>query len=237
MPYPVAARGKGVLANAFTPASISGNVGYWLGTNLSKLWQDSIRTLQVGADGDPVGACDEGSSNGQNMLQATSANKPTYKDPGHLLFDGNDFLKDATLTFVAKPASFFARVNAAALGNRSIYSGAGGSLQWRIKNTGQFELLVASVALVGTSTGSISVGEDAVVGVTYSSAGAFAFYKNAIGIGSGTNNRAVSADSDTIGGKGGATEAWSGNIKAVAVYNNVISSGDITLLTSWMQSL
>lgn len=237
MPYPVAARGKGVLSTAFSPASIDGNVGFWLGTNLSKLWQDSARTLQVGADGDPTGACDEGSGNGQNMLQATSANKPTYKDPGHLLFDGNDFLQDTSLTYVAKPGSIFARVSPAVLGNRSIFSGAGGSMQYRINGAGKFELLVASVAVVGTSTGTIGIGEDAVVGVTYSNVGAFVFYKNAIGIGSGTNDRVVAGDSDTIGGKGGALENWNGNIKAVAVYNNVISSGDITLLTSYMQSL
>lgn len=79
---------------AFTPADLftAEAGGWWQASDLSKLWQDSARTTQVAADGDPVGAWDT-NVNSTHFLQATSGARPLYKTSAGvhwLQFDGAD---------------------------------------------------------------------------------------------------------------------------------------------------
>ncbi len=64
---------------AFAPDDVSG-LTLWLDANvIGTLWQDSARTTQVSADGDPVGAHDDSSGVGNNFSQSTSGARPTYQ--------------------------------------------------------------------------------------------------------------------------------------------------------------
>lgn len=89
---------KGFVAGSapFDPASLfTGGYtgGYYDASDLSTLWQDSARTTPVTADGDPVGAWDDKSGNGNHLTQATSGRRPLYKTSGGLhwlQFDGID---------------------------------------------------------------------------------------------------------------------------------------------------
>ena len=90
---------------AFSPSSLfaSGEGGAWYDpSDLSTLWQDSARTTPVTSDGDPVGAIDDKSGNGNHALQAITDARPLYKTSGGLhwlLFDGGiDVLVTANLS-------------------------------------------------------------------------------------------------------------------------------------------
>jgi hypothetical protein len=221
--------------SAWSPTDIAGVKIVYEADDVSELFQDSARTTPVTADGDPVGACDDLSGNGLNGLQVTSANKPTYKDTGNLLFASGDFL-DNDCGWVPKPGTLVARVVSTLLGNRTIYSGAGGHLQWRIKSTGAMELLVASVALMATSSGTISADQDAVLAVTLAANGDIAFYIDGAAAGTDNDTRSVGSNMRYLGGKA-SSESWIGTIKAFAAYDNVISNADLTSLVGYMQGL
>jgi len=86
----------------FDPASLftGGYTGGWYDpSDLSTLWQDSARTTQVTADGEPVGCIDDKSGNGNHLTQSTSGARPQYKTSGglHWLeFDGiDDFMTNS----------------------------------------------------------------------------------------------------------------------------------------------
>lgn len=114
---PTAKRG-GAISN---PESLfaSGEEGIWYDpSDLSTLWQDSARTIPVTSDGDPIGAMDDKSGNGNHALQATAGKLPIYKTSGGLHwfeFDAaNDFLATGNIDFTATDKmSFFAGLHKA----------------------------------------------------------------------------------------------------------------------------
>lgn len=86
-------------SSAFSPLSLSPVL--WLKAD-GVVWQDSARTTLATADGDPVGAWDDASGNGNHVLQATASKRPLLKTSGgatgtgskRVLFDGvDDFLQ------------------------------------------------------------------------------------------------------------------------------------------------
>lgn len=58
--------------------------GWWDPSDMSTLWQDNGRTTQVTAAGQTVGAMDDKSGNGNNVLQATPGKRPTLRNSGSL---------------------------------------------------------------------------------------------------------------------------------------------------------
>lgn len=69
----------GVGGATISPSDISGLVAWYDFSDISTLYQDSGKTTPVASDGDPIGAAVDKSGNGNDVLQATTANKPTYK--------------------------------------------------------------------------------------------------------------------------------------------------------------
>lgn len=68
---------SGIKITALTQAP---NLAYWYDANdIATLWQDSARTTPVASDADPVGAWDDKSGNGRNVIQATAGLRPLYK--------------------------------------------------------------------------------------------------------------------------------------------------------------
>ena len=71
--------GSGPADYPFSPEMVSG-LKLWLDAGVpASLWQDSARTTRVTADADPVGAWDDLSGNGNNVIQATAGSRPTFK--------------------------------------------------------------------------------------------------------------------------------------------------------------
>jgi hypothetical protein len=130
-------------SGAFNPTTLfSGGVagGWWDPSDLSTLWKDTAGTSAVTSDGDAVARIDDKSGNGNNLLQATLANRPLYKTSGGLswlLFDGsNDYVRatfamgttwDRVMAWrdvsSAFPRQFFGGVSA----NECLYDGGAGS--------------------------------------------------------------------------------------------------------------
>lgn len=61
------------------PKYTFGLLGWWDGSDLRTLFQDSSLTTPVAANSDPVGGWLDKSGNGRTLTQATGANKPTYQ--------------------------------------------------------------------------------------------------------------------------------------------------------------
>lgn len=66
-----------VLSRGFLPTHIAG-CKLWLRADRG-LWQDAARTTPATADGDPIGAWEDLSGNGNHATQSTAAAKPTLK--------------------------------------------------------------------------------------------------------------------------------------------------------------
>lgn len=94
----------------FTPADLfgPGDVGAFYDPSvLSSVWQDSGRTTP-GAVDSPVGALDDLSGNGNNILQATGASRPQLRQSGslyYLEFDGVDDRLGPVLFTITQPWS------------------------------------------------------------------------------------------------------------------------------------
>ncbi len=74
---PLGSAAAGAGGGTFDPTQIAG-LKFWLKAD-GVLWQDSARTVRATADGDPVGAWDDGSAIGANCLQATAGRRPLLK--------------------------------------------------------------------------------------------------------------------------------------------------------------
>lgn len=66
------------LGGGFTPADLSPEFWVEVG-DIGDFYQDSSKTTAVTANGDPVGAWVDLSGNGNDLIQAIAANKPTYQ--------------------------------------------------------------------------------------------------------------------------------------------------------------
>jgi hypothetical protein len=98
----------------FSPLSLA-PVAWYDPSDISTLFQDSAGTTPVTASGQPVGKMLDKSGNGNHLLQATAASRPTYtvtSGLAYLAFDGVDdfmsvnaaslrFLGDLTLSAAA----------------------------------------------------------------------------------------------------------------------------------------
>lgn len=87
----------------WTPDNLFPASGAWFDSNdLSTLFQDSARTTPVTSDGDPVGAWDDKSGNGNHLTQATASERPVYRTSGGLSWVEFDQVDDnLTVTFGA----------------------------------------------------------------------------------------------------------------------------------------
>lgn len=94
-----------VVTVPFEPIDLfsAGQTGGWYDpSDLSTLWQDSSRTVPVTAYGDPVGAMDDKSGNGNHLVQTIAYLRPEYRDPsgyGALYFEANEFLSGPSAAF------------------------------------------------------------------------------------------------------------------------------------------
>ena len=134
----------------FSPTDLT-NLLAWYKAD-GALWQDSARTIPVALDGDPVGAWDDESGNGNHLLQATTGHQPMYRTEvlnGRPIvrFDGvDDHLQDVSIPIVV-PQHIYALVDTTNMGNDyrvflqrgpaptaqdpSMYFGAGAGKSWR----------------------------------------------------------------------------------------------------------
>lgn len=100
----------------FSPSDVSG-LEFWLDfSDIDTLYQDSSKTTPVAADLDPIGAAEDKSDNGYDVIQATTSEKPTYrtgiKNGLSVGYCNADWLETASmLATISQPNTFFAVAN------------------------------------------------------------------------------------------------------------------------------
>ena len=126
-------------AAAFLPTDISGLLVWFDFSDISTLFQDSLKTTPVTADGDEIGAAEDKSGNGRDALQPTATKLPLFKTAiqnglSIARFDGtNDFLVTSSYA-VLQPSTriVIVKINTAAdhvinsvTGNKSLNTNGG----------------------------------------------------------------------------------------------------------------
>lgn len=147
---------------SFSPTSIPDLVSWQRADGI--LWQDSARTIQASVDGDPVGAWDDGSGNGNHATQAVGSKRPTLKVifPRPVVrFDGTDDLLSfgdlAAFDFGTNPFSIFVVVQTNTGAKGSIFikndssAGANGIYIFRRTVAAEYSYFVAANNLFGAS--------------------------------------------------------------------------------------
>lgn len=230
-------------AAAFSPSDITGLVGWWKADGT--LWQDSGRTTPVTADGDPVGAWDDASGNGNHVIQATAGARPLYKTgvqnslPGVLFDNTDDNLSKAGWVGTTQWSAFaVAKQGAAALG--SVLDGDDGTNRWAQHlrhNGGNLEALAFDSgdaaytdmqAWTSTSFKVLSAvrGASSVQAWVASTSDGSTATLN-------TNN--TDTTPLTIGSHAAiASQLWNGHILEVLLYNSALSAGNRGLVETYL---
>lgn len=135
-----------------------------------------------------------------------------------------------------KPITMIVRATVTSLAAPRAYIGASnnGGYEFRANSgssTATLYLLQQNVALIGGSTGTITVNANATVAATYSAAGAWALYIGGSTSGGGTNNKTMTSGVLWIG-RGANGEQMIGSIQAVAIYNTTLSAAQVAAISS-----
>ena len=120
---------RGGVTAAFSPPDLAGLI-LWCATD-GTLWQDSVATVPVGGDTQPVGRWDDASGGGRHLLQATGGFRPAFytniqNGRAVVRFDGSDDFLRAVYT-QAQPVTIFMVAKATGVSARYSFDGGGGS--------------------------------------------------------------------------------------------------------------
>jgi hypothetical protein len=219
----------------FSPSDVSGLILWLDATDLTTLWQESTRSTQVASDGDPVGAWDDKSGNGNHWTQATAGDRPVYKEDFNTSYAGilkaadNDML-DGSMSESSGEWTMFFVLDQVATGGYIIdfqtgrllvgylgavlgyYDGSG----WRTGTEVTTSPCVTTVKLDSTDSTS------ATIHVNQVSSQTTAYTERALGGGQGLFN--------TYGGG----IPIDGYIASVLIYTGVLSAGDISSVEDYL---
>ena len=178
------AAGRLLSYQAPPPLTVNGLAWWFKGDGT--YWQDAARTTPALLDTATVGAWDEHGNAQAHAIQTTLASRPILKTGanginGHpvVQFDGaatslNCGLSSASVPFtwfgVIKPTNFAA--------NQALFGGVANAAAWVIDTTGKQLIVKAGVAVVASSTTALTAGVAAIIHVTYSAGGGWAFFVN-----------------------------------------------------------
>jgi hypothetical protein len=218
---------------AFTPTQVAG-LKLWLEAD-GTLWQDSARTTSAAADGDPVGAWDDGSGLANHATQATSTKRPTLKlaiQNGRpvVRFDGVDDFLAVAASLTLKPASVFVACSATSFVVRALLGQAAsgtGALGFRFESGTNLTVKVVGIGTIASAPVVTSAGAAFQVGLTYTAGGVYAVYYDRVQKSTGTSNSpAVGAGAPSIASGYGNGENWPGDIYEFLVYDSALSDPD-----------
>lgn len=111
--------------SAFVPTDLAG-LRLWLdGDDIDTLYQDTLYTVPITANGQSVAAWQDKSGNAHHVIQANAANRPTYRtaiqnNKPIIRFDGNDYLARASAVSTATRGSLYAVFILRALTNQDV---------------------------------------------------------------------------------------------------------------------
>lgn len=142
-----------------------------------------------------------------------------------------------TSAYIAHNTTVFALVKMSAFTNApALFSGNTNALEFRFDSTGHPQLLKSFVAAAGTSTTALATSTWTQCNATYNdSTGAYAFRVAKAAAGSGTNVQGITAPISSLlynAASGG--EDFSGSLAFLAIYNRVLTAGEITAIEGYI---
>ncbi len=233
----------------FSPSDISG-LTLWLdASDINTLWQDTAATSAVTTDSQLVARWDDKSGNSANVTCGTPADQPTYKTGiqnslPSLLFDGTNYL-DSVATFNGYPITIIAVVkngstSGTARGIAATYrSGGVGGIRYYMNST---NTITGYIADTGTSVTkqntAVTIASDTtLIAGTQTDSGNLYTLVNGT---SQTSPHTLANISGNIriGGynAGSLATLLDGFMCELVFYNSLLSSGDVTSVTDYLNS-
>lgn len=236
-------RGQGGVA--FSPLDIAG-LQLWLdGSDISTLFQDSAKTTPVASDGDVVGAMVDKSVNGDDILQATTANKPLYKTAiqnglSVIQCVTNDYLQGVFGSALSQPHTVFvvAQLDAGAVNDNQdhmLIDGDDGSsrigfLQADFPAPDGWRMRAGATSLTNGDTD----GNWNLINLLFNGASSDMRINGSSKISgdAGTQN----ADGITVGTRFDGVKGWVGYVAEVLIYDPAVSGADQTAIEDYLNS-
>lgn len=211
---------------SFSPSDISGLV-LWLRDDQG-VFQDTVGGL-VSTNGDPVGAWEDQSGQGNHVTQ-TGVARPTLT-AGGLDFNGGQWL-DGPLSS-SQPATIIARVEFDALSTgafQAVWDAQQASNRWFLSaDSNTDELLIFAGSLVNSST--VSASESTLT--TVINGASSILYRDGSIIGAGNTGSNILSNF-RIGNNRALTGALTGQIKHILAYNKVLTAQERADVEQWI---
>ena len=229
-------RRKWGVTGAFNPPDIAGLIGWW--ATDGTLWQDSVATVPVGGDTQPVGRWDDASGGGRHLLQATGGFRPAFytniqNGRAVVRFDGSDDFLRAVYT-QAQPVTIFMVAKATGVSARYSFDGGGGSpgtagsLYWAAANQLRIHAGTAQLATAGTSALNTWYVWSAIFNGASSG-----LWQNGVSL-IAANAGANTTGGFTLGATTGGSVPEAQDVGEVLIYNSALSSTDRSTVETYL---
>ena len=225
--------------SSFTPADLTSLI-LW-GEADTQTYTNTAGTTACTTDGDICRNWKDLSGAGSNLVWGTGEDalyktNLTNSKPGiRFPTSGSALHLESTQANNQKPVSVACVVRATNVtDNNTIFDGTtgGSGLAFDI-NAGNFRLLKANTALIGSNSTTISNNTFYIVIVTYDSSGNYAYTLNGASDGSGTNNQTFTNTGTRIGTSNIDTARLGGDLLAFVKTSAVMTGTEISNLTSY----
>jgi hypothetical protein len=137
-----------------------------------------------------------------------------------------------------KPLSLFAVIkHAGGTAYRAVVGTFNGSgIEWRINNVNKQSFVKQQVVEIAVSTTAVPSGAAAIIGLTYSATGVWAYRLNSAADGTGTNDQSFASTSPKTRVGDALGEPFIGSIGEVIKYDRVVSGAEITQIESYLNT-
>jgi hypothetical protein len=209
----------------------------------SHFFQDSGMTTPAGV-GDPVGAWLDSSVNSYNVVQGTTASKPTRQD-GYLEFDGSDdYLENTSVLDLAGDLTVFVVVHFEAGGDETQgvfdYSDGDANTGFSFLYDGTTDWRNGMGAAANLNTGeNVDPRDDTtrLYSLVSDADGDMVMRKNAVEIDRDANSENTETETDLIvGGIFSSSYRLDGRIYYLSLYNRVLSLDEITTMETYLNN-
>jgi large exoprotein involved in heme utilization and adhesion len=222
---------------AFNESTVADLEHWYDAATLSTLYQDSGKTTPVTSDGDPVGAWVDRIVAADEIAQAVTAAKPTYRasvaalnSKPALQLDGGDWLIGAWSASLAQPNTIFMVVNLDAVGTGVQYMCEGDDAAAResLRLDTNWEMYAGSSVVTGGAASANST----ILTVVFNGASSL-LYANGTQTASG-NPGAHAIDGATIGARYDGVNPMAGHVGEYMIYSRALSAAEKNLVQNYL---
>lgn len=214
----------------FSPSSLfaSGEGGgWWDPSDADSVWEDSAGTTAASVDG-VVGRLDDKSGNDNHLVQATTADKPLWRDVGgfqYLEADGTDDYMQVTFTGLTQPNWIFLAVNDTGSGIGDHFASSGTTFV-RI-TTASANRIAASAGTSQIMAAAIRPNEDHIFGFLFD--GTSGIYRlDGVETHTSLNFGTNGYDGLTIFAREDGVVTFTGNLNQILIIDRALTAGEIS---------